>query len=103
MSEIITATYIFLDTLDNSKLIKDLTKHKQNLLKNKEILNQISNIKKENNNEILIQKKKALYQNNDYKMYMKFYNELSFIILKINKQYAKYTNTKEHHCHEPRI
>lgn len=98
MSDIVEATYNFLDTLDNSELIKNLTKYKNNLLNNKDILKEIANIKKEINNETIISKRKALFANNDYKMYMKYYNELSLIILKINKKYQKYTSTREHNC-----
>ena len=100
MGEIINATYNFLDTLDNSNLIKNLTKYKQKLLKDKEVLSLITEIRKEKDNTILINKRKLLYENNDYKMYMNYYNELSLIVLKINHKYAKYTNTKEHNCHE---
>lgn len=99
MSDIINATYTFLDTLDNSLLIKNLTKHKQNLLNNEKIIKEIISLKKETNQNKIIQKRKKIYQNNDYKMYMKYYNELYFIILKINKKYAKYTNTREHCNH----
>ena len=99
MGEIINATYNFLDALDNSELIKNLTKYKQKLLKNKKILSLIDEIKKEENHDTLITKRKELYKDDNYKMYMKYYNELSLIILKINHQYHKYTNTKEH-CHE---
>ena len=100
MGEIITATYNFLDALDNSNLIKNLTKYKQILLKDNKTLSLIEEIKKEKNPSILIDKRKKIYQNNNYKMYMKCYNELSLIILKINHEYAKYTNTKERNCHE---
>ena len=102
MSDIIAKTYLLLDTLDNSELIKKLTKYKNNLLSNPQILSQIANIKKETNKESIISKRKELYQNNDYKMYMKYYNELYFIILKINKKYSEYTNTMECTCHEQR-
>ena len=99
MSEVIEKTYKLLDTLENSSLIKNLTKCKNRLLKNKEILSKIKEIRKETDNQKLISLRKELYNNNDYKMYMKYYGELSFIILKINKKYAEYTNTKEHSCH----
>ena len=99
MGEIISATYNFLDALDNSNLIKNLTVYKQKLLKDKKILSLIEEIKKEKDSNILITKRKLLYENNNYKMYMKYYNELSLIILKINHQYHIYTNTKEHNCH----
>lgn len=96
MSEIIEKTYKLIDALDNSSLIKNLTKYKNKLLKNKQILQKINTIKKETNQEKLIKLRKELYQNNDYKMYMKYYGELSFIVLKINKKYSEYTKTKEH-------
>lgn len=98
MSDIVEATYNFLDTLDDSELIKNLTKYKNNLLNNKVILKEISNLKKEMNNETIISKRKELFDNYDYKMYMKYYNELSLIILKINKKYKEYTSTREHNC-----
>ncbi len=98
MSDIVDATYKFLDTLDNSELIINLTKYKNNLLKNKDILKEIDNIKKETNNDIIISKRKQIFNNNDYKMYLKYYNELSLIILKINKKYQEYTSTREHNC-----
>ena len=42
MSEIIEKTYKLIDALDNSSLIKNLTKYKNKLLKNKQILQKIS-------------------------------------------------------------
>ncbi len=99
MSEVIDKTYKLIDALENSSLIKNLTKYKNRLLKNKEILEKISKTKKETNKEKLISLRKELYKNNDYKMYMKYYGELSFIVLKLNKKYSEYTNTKEHTCH----
>ena len=100
MSEVIEKTYKLLDTLDNSSLIKNLTKYKNRLLNNNEVLLKIKNTQKEKDNNQLISLRKELYNNNDYKMYMKYYQELSFIVLKINKKYAEYTNTLEHSCHE---
>ena len=95
MSEIITATYNFLDSLESSKLIKDLTKYKAKLLSNKDLLSQIAELKKETDSTKIISKRKEIYRNKDYCEYIKRYNELSFIILKINKKYHDYTNTKE--------
>lgn len=98
MSEITLATYNFLDALDNSDLIKELTKYKDRLLKNKKILKEINETKKETDHSILITKRKAIYEDNDYSMYMKYYNDLALIVLKINNQYKKYTNTRIHNC-----
>ena len=98
MSEITIATYNFLDALDNSNLIKELTIYKEKLLKKKNLLQAVEEAKKEKNNNILLTKRKAIYEDNDYMMYMKYYNELSLIVLKINKQFKKYTNTRTHNC-----
>lgn len=99
MGEIIEATYKFLDNLDKTDLIKNLTYYKQKLEKNSNILSLVSRYNKESdlNKKILLKKK--LFKNSDYQNYMLYYNKLSFIILTINKQYAKYTNTKEHNCY----
>ena len=96
--EIVEATYRFLDSLDNSLLIKNLTKYKNKLLRNKELLKEIADIKKETENDIIIAKRKTLFGNIDYCNYMKYYNELSMLVFKINKKYRDYTNTREHNC-----
>ena len=48
--------------------------------------------------KLIENEKKELYNNLDYKRYMECYNELSLIVLKIDKQYKKYTSTKIHNC-----
>ena len=98
MSEIIKATYDFLDTLNESELIKNLTKYKNKVLKNKDLLAKINDIKKETKNDIIIEKRKEVFGNTDYNNYMKYYNELSLIVMKINRKYREYTNTKQHNC-----
>jgi len=95
MSEIIEKTYNLLDVLDNSEVIKNLTYYKNKLLKNNNILSLIDSYNKEKNNSKKITIKKELYKNKDYNNYMKYYNELYYIVLKINKKYSEYTNTKK--------
>ena len=100
MSEIIEKTYKILDTLDNSELIKNLTYYKEKLLSNKEVLSLVKKINKENNNKTKLTLKKKLYDIEEYKHYMDSYNELYYIVLKINKKYSEYTNTKENSCNK---
>ena len=50
MSEIINKTYKLLDALDNSEIIKNLTKYKQILEQDKEILSLIKKINNEQDN-----------------------------------------------------
>lgn len=99
MSDIIENTYKLLDALDNSDLIKNLTTAKRRLEQNPEILSLIKEYRKETDSNKLISIKQILYQDEDYRKYIESYNELSLIILRINKQYQKYTNTAEHNCH----
>ena len=95
MSEIIEKTYKLLDVLDNSEVIKKITKYKKLLQQDKEVLSLIKKINNENNITLKIELKKELYSNINYKEYMNAYNELNYIVLKINKGFAKYTNTKQ--------
>ena len=98
MSEIIEKTYKLLDTLDNSEVIKKLTKYKKIISLDKEVLSLVKKINNEDNLETKIELKKQLYNNENYKNYMDAYNELFYIVLKINKKYKEYTNTKEGNC-----
>jgi len=95
MSEIINATYKLLDTLDNSEVIKKITQYKKVLEQDKDVLSLVKKINNELDNSKKIELRKQLYNNDNYKNYMKYYNELYYIILKINQKYKQYTNTKE--------
>jgi len=98
MSEIIEKTYKLLDTLDNSEVIKKLTQYKNILMQDEAVLSLVNIINNEEDTERKISLRKQLYNNINYKNYMSAYNELSLIIMKINKKYAEYTNTKECAC-----
>ena len=99
MSEIINSTYKLLDTLDNSEVIKKLTKYKNILEQDKEVLSLVKRINNESDNSIKIELKKQLYNNINYKNYIDSYNELNLIVLKINNKFKEYTNTKEGSCY----
>ena len=94
MSLIIEKTYNLLDVLENSELIKKLTISKEKLNKDDEALSLIKRINNEIDNKKKIKLKQELYNNKNYKDYIDSYNELSYIILKINNKYKEYTNTK---------
>lgn len=98
MSEIIEKTYQLLDALDNSEVIKKLTYHKSKLMQDEEVLSLVKKINQEENLEVKLSLKKELYQYHDYQEYMDAYNELYYLVLKINKKYAEYTNTKKDIC-----
>ena len=100
MSEIIEKTYKLLDALDNSEVIKKLTQYKEKLQNDVEVLSLVKKINNEDNPEIKISLRKKLYSNSDYQKYMESYNELNLIVMKINKKFMEYTNTKEGKCNE---
>ena len=94
MHEIIEATYELLDELDNSDIIKNLVLYKDKVKNNKELINLINKGKNTEDRYIIIDIKRKLYNNNDYKNYINYYNELFYIITKINNYYKKITKTK---------
>ena len=98
MSEIIEKTYKLLDTLDNSEVIKKITQYKEKLKQDEAVLSLVKQYNNEEDTTKKIYIKKQLYNNENYKKYMEAYNELNYIVLKINNKYAEYTNTKEGLC-----
>ena len=100
MSEIIEKTYKLLDTLDNSEVIKKLTQYKKIIEQDEAVLSLVKKINNEQNPNTKIELRKKLYSNRDYQNYMDAYNELNLIIMKINKKFSEYTNTKEGKCSE---
>ena len=95
MSLIIDKTYLFLDKLDNSNIIRKLKYYKDKSLSNPKVLNLVKKYNNCSDNINQIEYKKELYNISEYKNYMKYYSKLNLIILKINHQYQKYTNTKK--------
>ena len=98
MSEIIEKTYKLLDALDNSEVIKKLTYYKQKLEQDEEVLSLVKRINNEIDTNKKIELRKVIYNNDNYKNYIDAYNELNYIVLKINNKFSKYTNTKEGSC-----
>lgn len=98
MSDIIEKTYELLDALDNTEMIKNISLAKSILEKDNHILSLVKEYKNTKDSNRLLAIKKELYQKKYYEIYMKSYNELSLLVLKINKKYESYTHTKEHSC-----
>ena len=94
MSLIIEKTYNLLDVLEDSELIKKLTVAKETLQKDEVIISLVKKINQEQDTNKKVILKKELYNNQKYKDYIDAYNELSYIVLKINQQFKKYTDTR---------
>ena len=93
MSDIIIKTYELLDAIESSKMIKRMTISKTRLLKNDNLLSLIKQYQNEENIHKKIAIKKLIFLDKDYQNYIKSYNELALIVLKINNKYKEYTNT----------
>ena len=89
MNEIMIKTYEFIDVLDSSKLILDLVKYRDIIINNKDLRKLINEGNSSNDEYLLLDIKRRLYKNNDYKNYMDKYNELMYLVMDINYRYNK--------------
>ena len=92
MNEIMEKTYEVIDALEESKLISDLVIYRERILKNKNLRDLIDIGNKEENCYKLMDIKKTLYNDIDYKSYMDCYNNLMYIVMNINYRYEKLLN-----------
>lgn len=90
----------FINELENSTLVKELRYYKDKVKDNKDIMDLLSIIHKEVDDNMLIYYRKKIYSYNDYKEYMTRYNELSMIVSSLNKMFNEFTNEKIGGCNE---
>ena len=90
----------FINELENSTLVKELKYYKDRVKDNKDIMDLLSIIHKEVDDNMLIYYRKKIYSYNDYKEYMTRYNELSMIVSSLNKMFNEFTNEKIGGCNE---
>ena len=91
MHKIMEKTFELIDMLDDSEMIKELEKYKRQVLENKEIQELL---KVGNNTSIEYEQleiKKKLYNYSEYREYMKYYDELMFLVMKINQGFKEFT------------
>ena len=89
MNDIMIKTYELIDVLDSSNLILDLVKYRDIILNDKDLRKLIDEGNNTNDEYLLLDIKRRLYKNKDYKNYMDRYNELMYIVMKINQRYNK--------------
>ncbi len=91
MHKIMEKTFELIDVIDDSEMIKELEKYKRQILENKEIQELL---KVGNNTSIEYEQleiKKKLYEYPEYREYMKYYDELMFLVMKINQGFKNFT------------
>ena len=89
MNEIMKKTYELIDVLEESDLISELTNYKEKIINNLELSKLISMGNSTKDEYLLLDIKRKLYKNSDYKNYMDKYNELMYIVININSRYNK--------------
>ena len=93
MHKIMEKTFELIDAMDESEMMKELEEYKSQVLENKEIqeLLNVGNNTSIEYEQLEIMKK--LYEYPEYRGYMKYYDELMFLVMKINQEFKKFTNS----------
>lgn len=91
---------VFIRELEDSKLIEELIYYRDRVKSNKEIMDLLSIIHKEEDDNMLIYYRKKIYSYVDYSEYMIRYNELSMIVGSINKMFRELMDEKVVGCNE---
>lgn len=89
MNEIIIKTFELIDVLDNSDLIRNLSMYKEKISNNSDLCDLINKGNNTQDKYLLLDIKRKLYNNLDYKGYIDSYNELMYIVMKINSKYRE--------------
>ena len=92
MGNVINKTKKLIEVIDGSELIKNLEQYKNKVIFNNEIMSLIDKYNNSNDDYVKLSIKKDIYKYDDYNMYMKYYNELFYIVLDINNKFKKYTD-----------
>lgn len=94
MDNVIDKTKKLITILEESDLIKNLDHYKSKVIVNKKIIELINKYNNSTDDYEKISLKQEIYKNEDYTLYMKYYNELFYYILKINKKFKEYTDVR---------
>ena len=94
MDNVITKTKELIEVIDSSELIKNLDYYKNKIIFNNDIMSLIDRYNNSSDEHEKIFIKEKIYKYDDYKSYMKYYNELFYYVLKINSQFKKYNNDR---------
>ena len=98
MDNIIEKTKNLINVLDSSELMSNLEYYKERVVLNKSLLELIDKYNNSNDDYEKISLKEEIYKDNNYKEYMKYYNELFFYVLRINRKFKEYTMDRR--CHK---
>ena len=89
MNEIMNKTYELIDVMEDSDLMKDIGMYRERIESNRELSDLIKRGNSIDDEYVLLDIKRKLYKNSDYKGYMDKYNELMYLVMDINYRYNK--------------
>lgn len=98
MDNVIEKTKNLIEVFEESDLIKNLDHYKKIVLDNQELLKLINKYNTSNDDYEKVSLKVKINSYKEYKEYMKYYNELFYYVMDINKRFKKYTDVRG--CHK---
>ena len=98
MDNVIEKTKNLIEDFEESDLIKNLDHYKKIVLDNQELLELINKYNTSNDDYEKVSLKVKINSYKEYKEYMKYYNELFYYVMDINKRFKKYTDVRG--CHK---
>ena len=98
MDNIIEKTKALINAFEDSDLIKNLDHYKMIVINNQELLELINKYNNSNDDYEKVSLKVKINSYKEYKEYMKYYNELFYYVMDINKRFKKYTDVRG--CHK---
>lgn len=97
MNEIMEKTYLLIDELDKSDIIKNITFYKEKIISNNEIRELVDKGNNSSDEYVIRDIKKKLYDYDDYREYMDNYNKLMYIVMDINSRFNEIIDSNS--CH----
>lgn len=94
MDNVILKTKKLIEVFERSELIKNLDYYKNRVINNKDIMIMIDKYNNSNDEYEKISIKKDIYKFNDYELYMKYYNELFYYVMKINSMFREFASER---------
>ena len=98
MDNVIEKTKNLIEVFEESDLIKNLDHYKKIVLDNQELLELINKYNTSNDDYEKVSLKVKINSYEEYIEYMKYYNELFYYVMDINKKFKKYTDVRG--CHK---
>ncbi len=89
MNDIIKKTYELIDVLEESDLIRELGVYRDRVMNNQELVNLVDEGNRVDDEYVMLDIKRRLYRNSDYRNYMDRYNQLFYLVMDINYRYHK--------------